>query len=183
MAKNLEEIIGVLRGRWGLRTLALFMAYFVCLSFSHFMAWQVRFDAMIPATYDGQIWETGKVVIPISLLFLALCRQFTGIISFFGVRDLIRLLIALLAASVVVALLHLIEPPRTFEPPPRGVILINFVLSFLGLGSLRLAFRLYRERGAFRGMGNGWNAKRVSDCLIGQAACMHVKAIQKMDII
>ena len=162
MAKSLEEIISVMRSRWGLRLLSLLTAYSLCLLVCHFLAWLIRFDFAIDDYYWNELLDTVWFVILVNLLYLALFRQFSGIISFFGVRDLIRLLVALLAASCTIALLHLVDTPPFLEPPPRGVILIFFVLSFLGLAFMRLAFRLYREREAFQGDHRKWNAKRVA---------------------
>lgn len=163
MGKELNRIVGVLRGRWGLRLVALTVSYSLGLIFCLLLAWLIRFDFDVPTEFKGQAWSSLLWIIPLKLLFLAVFRQFSGIISYFGVRDLFRLLLALLGSSIAIASIRLFFDPSTSFAPPRGVVLIDFVLAFLSLASIRLTFRLLRERVASRPNGvHRWNARRVA---------------------
>ena len=49
------------------------------------------------------------------------------------------------SSTIIIVLWYGLTDPSVFLPP-RGVILTDFVLSFMGLASIRLAVRLYHER-------------------------------------
>jgi FlaA1/EpsC-like NDP-sugar epimerase len=70
--------------------------------------------------------------------------QFRSLLSYFGVPDAIRILWATLIANL--AILAMWYAGWAEISPPRGTILINFILSTVGLVGVRLAFRLARER-------------------------------------
>lgn len=162
MVKNISDMVSVLRGRWGLRLAVLATCYSAGLAVCLLLAWLIRFDFDVPKGMVAQAWSSAMWIIPLKLLMLGMFRQFSGIISYFGVRDLFRLLLALLGSSVAIAMIRLIFDPATSFAPPRGVILTDFVLAFLGLGFLRLSLRLYRERATFRSAENRWSARRVA---------------------
>ena len=129
-----------------LRLAVLCLAYFIGLAFCLWLAWQLRFDFDMERSYQRNMYFTIAWIVPMKLFLLACFRQFSGLLTFFGIRDLLRLLAALTIASLVLMFLRLFVDENVTFTPPRGVIFIDFVVSFAGLSAIRLALRLYRER-------------------------------------
>ena len=97
------------------------------------IAWQLRFDFSVPENTRHMVWITTFWIIPLKLILLAFLRQYSGLLSYFGVRDLARLFAAMAGSSaIILALSFGVADPSVFLPP-RGVILTDFVLSFMGL--------------------------------------------------
>ena len=112
------------------------------------MAWQLRFDFAVPTEHRSVLWRSFVWIVPFKLVMLSLFRQFSGLLTFFGVRDLFRVFGAIAVSAVVVFLSRYLFETGSGYTPTRGVIFIDFVLSFMGLAGLRLFLRIYRERAA-----------------------------------
>ena len=123
----------------------LLLCYAAGLAFSLILAYLLRFDFVISAEYQRQLWVALLWVLPIKLLLLYSFRQFAGLLSFFSTPDLSRLFAALFSSSALVWMIRVMEAGE-IKSPPRGVILADFVLSFVILAAIRLGFRLVRER-------------------------------------
>ena len=77
--------------------------------------------------------------------------QFYGLLSYFSIPDLRRLLVALGIGSAVPSAVWVFSRVMAVEMPdylvlPGGVIAIDFALSVLTISTFRLGCRLYRER-------------------------------------
>lgn len=129
-----------------LRLFGLVLAYTSGALASLWLAWQLRFDFSVPEPQYDTFWLTFAWIVPLKLLALAFARQYSGLLSFFSVRDLLRLFFAMVGSSGLIALCWSVSADPGAFIPPRGVILVDFVLSFMGLSAIRLSFRVYRER-------------------------------------
>ena len=126
------------------RTLLLSAIYIAALIICHWLAFQIRFDFNLPSEHLNDLnsewyWKTG-----ITFGFLVAFGQLSGLLSYFSIPDLIRLFYALGGASATFLALPMID--RDFYHVPRGVLLLDFLLSFVALTGIRLSFRLIRER-------------------------------------
>ena len=128
------------------RFIALALAYGSGLSVCFWLAWQMRFDFVIPEEFKSLFPLAIAWVIPMKLLAIAAFRQFSGMLSFFGIRDLFRLFGAMVISSVILLSLRLLFDEQILFSTPRGVIFIDFVFSFLGLSGIRLLLRIYTEK-------------------------------------
>jgi FlaA1/EpsC-like NDP-sugar epimerase len=126
------------------RAAVLVLFYSVCLSLSLWIAYLLRFDFYIPDFYLDELIRMLLWIVPLKLFLLAGFRQFEGLLSYFSLPDLRRLFLSTSLSSTVVIAVWIASAGG--KAPPRGVILTDFVLSFLGLAMVRLAFRLLRER-------------------------------------
>ncbi|MCP5523558.1 MAG: polysaccharide biosynthesis protein [Verrucomicrobiales bacterium] len=120
------------------------VAYAFVLWVSHLLSFALRFDFDVPeaqlAQYHwGWLWE-----LPLRLAFLAIFGQFAGLLSYFSIPDFRRIVLAVGGASAILYGLRFLPSQTTL--PPRGVLLINFVLTTGGITLARLAFRMVRER-------------------------------------
>lgn len=139
--------MNLLSSRHTLRIPVLIFIYAAILSFSLIIAWQLRFDFDVPEINRHAVWLTIIWVVPLKLIFLAFTRHYSGLMSFFSVRDLGRLYAAITSCSAFILLLWWIIENPGFLIPPRGVILIDYIISLMGIASIRLAIRIHSERG------------------------------------
>ncbi len=126
------------------RTVVLFISYVFVLSVAFDLAWQLRFDFDVPRDFQGQINKNWLWTVALKLFFLALFGQFAGLLSYFSLPDLRRLLVSCFASAGTLLLIRYAY--GTAYAAPRGVILADFILSVVGLSMLRLSFRVVRER-------------------------------------
>ena len=140
--------------------MVLAVSYSFGLSGCLLMAWLLRFDFEIPDHLQTAAWSSIFWVVPLKLITLFGFRQFSGMLSFFGVRDLLRLFGAIAVSALVMLLLRFLGDEWLMYGLSRGVILVDFVLSFLGLSGLRLGFRIYREWTSQRTAGGGTHRRR-----------------------
>ena len=126
------------------RLLALAIAYAAVLAASLYLAYELRFDFVVPEPFQVDRLMALFAVVGVKLLALMLLRQMDTMVTFFSVPDLVRIIVAIGGALF---LLMAIRPiAGTFIIMPRGVLLIDFVLSVVGLCVLRMGARIYRER-------------------------------------
>jgi len=128
----------------GAQALILVATYAAVLIACRWLAFQLRFDFIVPPEHAGDIEESLALDIGIKFLWLLLFGQFAGILGFFSVPDLLRVFYACTAASgtlIILRLFHIAE-----YHIPRGILLIDFVLSVAALTGLRVALRVVRER-------------------------------------
>ena len=137
---NLQDI----RRSGSVRSFLLLVLYALVLVLARYLAYQLRFEGEFP---KGQVvhfrqdwgWEVG-----VKIAFLALFGQFSGLVGYFSVPDLRRLLMAMGAASGTLLFVRYLFPQ--FYGVSRGYLLIDFLLSFGGLAMVRLGLRVLRER-------------------------------------
>jgi FlaA1/EpsC-like NDP-sugar epimerase len=128
------------------------VGYTLALILSFWLAYQIRYDFAVPATEHGSMFIHGLWIIPFKLAVLLALGQFAGLLSYFSVPDLRRLVVALGIGSAVPAALwigsHAFQPAGNvvLYSPPGGVILADFFLALLGVSGFRLGCRVARER-------------------------------------
>lgn len=127
-----------------LRVLALTLLYTSILAVCRYFAYELRFDFLVPETFQGERLLSVIVSLPVKLLCLLLFRQFGSLLTYFSVPDLMRIAVAMAVANLTIYLVRLGLTPGISAP--RGVVLIDFVLSVGALAMMRLGFRIYRER-------------------------------------
>ncbi len=126
------------------RFLGLTFLYAVVLTAGVLFAYGVRFDFDIPTHDRSAVKYVAVYVVALQLACLFIFRQFEGLLSYFSIPDLRRIFFAMSTSAL--ALLVLWLQVKGFGAPPRGVILVDYVSSILGLSVLRLCFRMVRER-------------------------------------
>jgi FlaA1/EpsC-like NDP-sugar epimerase len=128
------------------------LGYSLALSLSFWLAYQIRFDFSVPADARTFMVIHGLWIIPFKLAVLMIIGQFAGILSYFSVPDLRRLLLGLAIGTALPSSIwvgsHLLQPADSvvLYSPPGGVLLADFFLSVVTISGFRLACRLTRER-------------------------------------
>ncbi len=109
-----------------------------------FLAYEIRFDFIIPEVFQQERVRVLPFAVGLKVATLIAARQIGTLMTYFSLPDLIRLFWAMAGASSLLILPRLCGFPDF--SPPRGVVLIDFLLCFGVLAGGRVALRVYRER-------------------------------------
>ena len=126
-----------------LRFVALMCLYGAVLGLGIFFAYQLRFDFNVPDNIMANMFSVCALTVGVQLVCLFLFHQFDGLLTYFSTPDLRRLLSACCLATLIIITLRLTI--GVIVAPPRGVILIGFILSIAAVSALRLSFRALRH--------------------------------------
>ena len=108
------------------------------------MAYLLRFDFSIAPEFLDQLHKHWWWIVALKLSMLFIFGQFAGLLSYFSIPDLRRLFFACVVSSGTLLAVRYAYP--TLFPAPRGMILIDFMLSFVAVSVVRVTFRIVRER-------------------------------------
>jgi FlaA1/EpsC-like NDP-sugar epimerase len=111
---------------------------------ARWLAYLIRFEFHPPIDQQTLFWWTQQWSLPIELLFLLIFGQFRSLLSYFSLPDARRIVLACASASVVS--LGVWYATKGQHAPPRSIIILGFLLDTAALGSVRLTFRMLRER-------------------------------------
>jgi FlaA1/EpsC-like NDP-sugar epimerase len=161
-------MIGLFFGiRRYLRIAVLALVYSAIIGISFFLAYDLRFDFLVPLSYHNQRLHYIGIVIALKLAALVPARQFESMLTYFGITDLFRLIWTMTLCSVVLMTAHLFSSHLFVLP--RGMLLVDYLLCLTGLCSARLGARLYRERIDPRRKFGGQTAQRIAIVGAGDA--------------
>src|ERR1035441_9825878 len=130
-----------LRHPWVRKTILL-VIYTGGLAFCFLLAYELRFDFALDEHFKGQLLRYLPWIVALKLILLLAFGQFEGLLSYFSLPDLERLFRASALAFAIVLALWFVSGGA--YAPPRGVILSDFLISFLGLAGTRLGFQIGR---------------------------------------
>lgn len=139
--KNLAQAI---RSFLGYRFVITVGIYAAIIAACFYVAYEVRFDFTVPVIHQEERLRILGLLLGVKLLALVLFGQAGSMLTYFSIPDFIRLVGALLVSSAL-----MIVPRLTGHPlysPPRGVLLVDLLLSVACFCAFRISLRLYRER-------------------------------------
>jgi len=145
------------------RAALLTLIYSTVLILGRWLAFQFRFDFSVPANQEEALHLNWGWIIPLKIAVLALFGQYSGLLSYFSIPDLRRLFLANTTIALVFLWFRYLAPD--FYTQPRGVVLLEFILTFIGLSLLRLSFRVWRERAM--GVKGGPRTRRKRVAIVG----------------
>jgi len=125
------------------RSLFFLLADILLFFISFYLAFLFRFGFFIPNEFYEGFYDALPLLISLKLLFLWLFRIYHVAWRFFSLNDAKRLFVALFLANSVFALIYLSSVDILF---PRSVILIDFFISSVLVGILRIFKRLLTEK-------------------------------------
>jgi len=141
------------------RSCSLLLVYAFNLWLAFHLAYQLRWDFAVPDELKRQCASLIFAVIVCKLLFLHSFGQFKSVLSYFGLTDFAGVVCAMSAVSGLMLALWLGAVPTA--APPRGVILMDFVLSVSLLSAFRLSLRVVRSWSVSGQAGIGEAERRV----------------------
>lgn len=126
------------------RSLFFLASDVVLLSAAFYLAFWFRFEGAIPEKEWQALWFSLPALLPLKLAWNAYFRLYNLTWAFVGMPELIRVLKASSASSLCIATAVLFLQHQTnLLPIPRSVIVLDWLLSFLFIGALRVSKRLY----------------------------------------
>ena len=135
---------------FGRRILFFVLADILLGLFSLYASYALRFNFAVPQEYLEHFWNVA------SLMLFAKCAAFFFFKiyykswRYFGLKDLKEMIYAMLSAYIFFVFIFLLDP-SWFVPMPRSVVIIDFLLSVVLLGGLRISKRIFLERSSQRG--------------------------------
>lgn len=125
------------------RAAVLTLIYVATVALCFWTAYQIRFDFEVPPAFQSSFLILALAAITAKLMALFAFHQYDGLLTYFGKPDLKRLALACAIGSLPLALMSVV---RSFgAAPPRGVVLIDFVLCIMALSMVRLGFGYVRS--------------------------------------
>ncbi len=152
------------------RFAVLFLLYAVELSAALWLAYELRFDFLVEPISQQERLFVLLWLVPVQLIFLAAFHQLKTLLGFFSTPDLARIFHALLISSAIAGIAWLLAGAGF--APPRGVIVLDFVLALIGLTGIRLALRAFRESFTVLNRSGGLRKKRVAIIGAGDAGAV-----------
>lgn len=159
MWSSLRRLTILVRELFFIRGFFLLISYLLIFIFSLFLAYLLRFDFNIPDEYLELYLQNLLMVLPLKLSLMFAFGQFGGLLSYFRLPDLNRVLAALSLNALF--LIYLWYVSDASQCPPRSVIMGDFLLSFLLIVGFRVSLRIVRER-YFTDSGPAKEAQRVA---------------------
>jgi FlaA1/EpsC-like NDP-sugar epimerase len=152
---TLDRVVGRhSRIRW----IAIALSYAVQLGAVFWVAYELRWDFAPPEDFRSQRWLLIAPIVVCKLFLLDSFGQFRSVLSYFGLADFRAVVLAMITVSGL--MLGLWFFAETHAAPPRGVIVMDFVLSVALVCSFRLSLRLARTWSmSGRARAGGWERR------------------------
>ncbi|MFT3828383.1 MAG: nucleoside-diphosphate sugar epimerase/dehydratase [Opitutaceae bacterium] len=148
-------------GRHGaIRFTTLLAIYTLELATAFWLAYDLRWDFSVPPDFMVQRLQLLAAVVLCKVLLLHSFGQFRSMLSYFGLADFSGVVLAMSAASMMMLGLWAVAAPGA--SPPRGVILMDFVLSISLLSAFRLFLRVARTWAASGAIRPGLAERRIA---------------------
>lgn len=124
------------------RRLLILLCHIVLVAFSYYASFLLRFDFAITPRFVSVLWLTLPIVLAIKLLIFYSFSLYHGWWRYVGVSDLLDILKASTASTVLIFFLIMVLFPA---PYPRAVLVMDYALTILVVGGARFVVRMYTE--------------------------------------
>lgn len=121
----------------------LFAAVFVLAAVSFWLSFELRFDFNVPPAWSDQRLLVLPYAAALKLILFYILRGHSSDWRYVGVHDVPRLAVNCALSSIIFLLLPQFGKNLVI---PRGVIAIDFFLSFVLIGGARISLRILREQ-------------------------------------
>lgn len=144
---NMKTLLEQLFRKTNWKRRAFFVIFDTALMIiSLYLAFWLRFEGAIRQEYFPGFYYALALALVIKLSLLALLGMYNFSWGLFGLREAIQLASAIVTSSALFGWLMMwLRHREPFSGFPRGVLLIDFVLTMCLLGGLRVSKRLVRE--------------------------------------
>ncbi|MCX6564927.1 MAG: nucleoside-diphosphate sugar epimerase/dehydratase [Candidatus Aminicenantes bacterium] len=116
------------------------------ISFSMYASFWLRYDGKIPAVYIRNLGIYIGVALALKMSMIAVHGLYNVTWRFFGFKELLKLLQALLIGFLLMGiLLFFLKPFKVFREFPRSVLLLDLNFTIVLLSILRVSKRIVRE--------------------------------------
>jgi len=124
-------------------------AFFIIFDFilslaTLFLAYTLRFNFHIPESFWHSFWPAFAILVSLKILFFLRLKNYQIVWRYFGFFDVKNFLKAHFFAYLFLTIILFIFREE-FSPFPRSVVIIDFFLSLIFLGGLRMSKRFMNE--------------------------------------
>ncbi|MBI5207827.1 MAG: polysaccharide biosynthesis protein, partial [Candidatus Firestonebacteria bacterium] len=129
--------------QWGKinRFIILLFSDTFLISLALITAFLVRFDFNIPFKYSVTLEKTILIMVVISIVCFYIFGLYHSVLRYASVKDFIRILQSVTLSSLIFATIIFFIPRFYY---PRSILIINWLLNILFIGSLRFSIRIFR---------------------------------------
>ncbi|EOB2174845.1 UDP-N-acetylglucosamine 4,6-dehydratase (configuration-retaining) [Campylobacter upsaliensis] len=113
----------------------------VLIALNIFLAFELRFSGEIPKSFYMGMIKAGILLLVLKIVFLFAFRIYKVAWRFFSLGEARKIFFALALAELVFLMIFYFYP-SFFNPFPRSVVGIDFVLSYMFIGTLRISKRM-----------------------------------------
>ncbi|WP_270970739.1 UDP-N-acetylglucosamine 4,6-dehydratase (configuration-retaining) [Campylobacter upsaliensis] len=113
----------------------------VLIALSIFLAFELRFSGEIPKSFYMGMIKAGILLLVLKIVFLFAFRIYKVAWRFFSLGEARKIFFALALAELVFLIIFYFYP-SFFNPFPRSIVGIDFVLSYMFIGTLRISKRM-----------------------------------------
>ncbi|MBS4240299.1 UDP-N-acetylglucosamine 4,6-dehydratase (configuration-retaining) [Campylobacter vulpis] len=113
----------------------------ILIALSIFLAFELRFSGEIPKSFYMGMIKAGLLLLVLKIVFLFAFRIYKVAWRFFSLGEARKIFFALALAELVFLIIFYFYP-SFFNPFPRSVVGIDFVLSYMFIGTLRISKRM-----------------------------------------
>lgn len=149
-----ERLLRVTRAK---RRAFFLVADAVLITGAMYLSFWLRFDGAIPPSYMSNLRYYIELALTIKLAMLFLHGLYDISWRFFGLKDLLKLFSAVTLSSLVIGMAALLYKGSAYFPTlPRSVVLVDYILTLVSIGLLRISKRAVVEYlGKSARMGHG----------------------------
>jgi len=158
------------------RFLSLILAYSAIFIASLALGLLLRFDFVVPVEWWDRYLVTIAWFVPLKLVLLAAFGQYRSLLTYFGMPDAARLAWAMGLAGVIGLAVWVAVHGELVVP--RGVLVSDAIISFLGLALMRMGMRFYRVQIAAEKRSSLGQRRRTAILGAGDAGALLLRDIQ-----
>lgn len=123
------------------RMIALMICDLVILYLSYYLSLSLRFGGEVPIEFRSLVRGHASAMIVISLGVFYFARLYTSVWKYASVRELMNVVVGVVIANGLVMMYYFLVQVEI----SRSVLLITMMIQILGIGGLRLSYRLFRR--------------------------------------
>ncbi len=116
-------------------------AYALVVFFSYYFSYFLRFEGVISPKEVDNLLKSVIWIVPVKLGCFFFFNLYSGMWRYTSIREMLDLMRACLTSSAIIIAVLLITD--RFEGFPRSIFIIDFLLTLLLVGGLRITIRLY----------------------------------------
>jgi len=128
-----------------LKRLAFFLTFDIAIfAASFYLAYLLRFSGVLPDYFKGGLVAGCATMVVLKLFFMWLFKIYKVPWRFFGLNEARKIFLVHLCAIVCFWIVYF-AMPAVFNPFPRSVVFLDFIISCLLIGNLRIAKRMFLD--------------------------------------
>ena len=114
------------------------------VALAYYLAHYIRFDGSIPPDHLNNFLRSIIWIIPVKLICFIVFKLYRGMWRYTSIHDMLNILKASLSSTAIVVLLAVVTV--RLSGFSRGVLIIDFFLTYLFISGFRIGVRLYYSR-------------------------------------